>query len=151
MYAQLPKFTASVPDPFYAIGPGGRDNPVSKQVRALEAAGYTSDAIREFVLYTEPCDYAARQIQASAMRLRIHMAADRIGSIKGCSFDPDHVFCLALKSKLTEPQVRAEIIQIMAQHDEDTHTDTTRRIDNHSRNSEIYAARAAQVASHGRK
>ena len=143
---KIPKFTAVAPDP----AANGTDV-VSKQVRALEAAGYTLEQRQFFFRTTDSKDYAARLAETNAMRLYIHIAADDMGNIHGCSFDPEHVFALALKAGLSADEVRVDIMNTRAQHDEDTHTNTARRIDSYGQNSTaVYTARAAQVANHGR-
>lgn len=143
---KIPKFTAVAPDPT----DNGTD-PVSKQVRVLQAAGYDKPQIKHFLLRTDPKDYAARLAEANTIRLHVHIAAEDMGNIKGVSFDPEHVFALALKAGLTCKEVREEIIEIRAQHDADTSIDTARRIDSYGQNnSAVYTARAAQIANHGR-
>lgn len=145
----IPKFEAVAPDPAYAVGPGGQDNPVSKQARALQAAGYDKAAIGAFLTQTDETQYAARLVETDAIRLHVHMAAADISHIKGYTFDPEHVFALALAAGHTRKEVCEAIITIRAQHDEDTHTDTTQYIDKKSM-TDVYTARAAQVANHGR-
>lgn len=143
------RFNAVAPDPAYAASAPGGDNPVSKQIRSLELAGYGSEAAKQFIMRTDPKDHAARLAEANTIRVHIHLAAKNIGEIKGCIFDPEHVFALALKSGLTVKQVTEEIINIYAQNDVDTHTDTSRRVVTQN-NEAVYTARAAQVANHGR-
>lgn len=142
---KIPKFIGVV-DPT----DNGTD-PVSKQVRVLQVAGYDKPQIKHFLLHTNPKDYAARLAETNTIRLHVHIAAEDMGNIHGCSFDPEHVFALALKANLTCKQVCDDIIQIRAQHDEDTHTDTSRRVNSYGQNSNaVYTARAAQIANHGR-
>lgn len=144
----FPKFEAVTPDPIYAVGKGGRDNHVSKQARVLQAAGYDKAQIGAFLMTTDVLQYTARLEEANSMRLYIHMAASDISVIRGVSFDPEHVFALALKSKMSATQVREEIITIRAEHDEATRVDTTPYAGN--RAADVYTARALQVANHGR-
>lgn len=143
---KLPVFTARTPD---AITASGTDH-ISKQVRILMAAGFDEEAVKQFIMRTDEADYATRFEAAKAIRLHVHIAAQDIGEIMGCQFDPEHIFSLMLKSELTVAQVVEEICNIRAQHDMDTTIDTTPKVHKGDMHQAVYAARAEQVANHGR-
>lgn len=142
------KFEAVAPDPAYAIPKGGKDNHVSKQARALQAAGYNGAQMAAFLTNTDSADYPARMAECDSIRLHIHISAKDIGNIRGCTFDPEHIFALAIEMGLTGQQVRNDIMTIKAEWDEANHTDTTPYVDKAHLN--VYQQRAEQVKNHGR-
>lgn len=117
--------------------PGGRygNTAAAIRARAVYAAGFTGKLAADLILRDEIDLQPAREILGFA---KICGAVDGI--------DPQAAAAHAILNGIPVDEVRRNIVQLRAEIDEETHTDTTKPIGAISAaTSEIYAHRAAEV------
>ena len=120
---------------------------------AISAAGWTGPAARTLLIKSNtPADFAAHMREANEIR---SVAKTSRPLVENAGFMlTDRAIEQSIVHQIPLADVRIAILNLLARHDEDTHTDTARRLTVQEPGTDVYADRAAQMkaarAQHGR-
>lgn len=140
--------------PDFEIGGAHGASDAAMRGRAVYAAGFTGPAARRLILNgNTTAQFEASLKEACSLRAIVRMAAP---SLTFTGIDPDEGVNDAIRRGIPLKTVREDLIQLMAEHDEETHIDTARKCaasGTPTQTASVYAQRTAQIdalkAPHG--
>jgi hypothetical protein len=117
---------------------------------AVTAAGWQGNAARVLMLRGDSPDaFASHMAEANALREVANMVRAQLTE---AGVDVDRAIERSIIHALPLAEVRAIIVQRMAERDEATHTDTAQPVSAQAATGDIYAARREQMkATNGRR
>ncbi len=116
------------------------DSEAAGRARAAYAAGFTGATVSALVLRgNTPTQFAVSLAEACEIRSLARICAG------GTGVDNDSAVNDAIVKGIPLATVRADITKLLATLDEETHTDTARKIDRMQQASGVYAQREAQI------
>lgn len=114
--------------------------------RAVYAAGFTGPAANRLILNgNTTAQFQASLNEACDLRAIVRMAAPQLAFT---GVDPEEGINDAIRRGIPLSALRTELVNVIAEHDEETHTDTARKNPTSATSAKtagVYAQRAAQI------